>query len=95
MIWLPMDTAPRDGTDILLCTTQGIVSAWFDPPVIVHDYFDGDDTEGCQWVCYDDEFTIQVEWWGGDKFCDGSSGILGWMPIPLPPEPILLDDPIP
>lgn len=84
--WQPMETAPRDGTTILLKTAQGVVDAWWCPPEVVHHYFEGDDVEGCLWVCYDDAFEIQVEWAnveGEDcPFWDSSSGILGWMPIP-------------
>lgn len=84
-MWQPMETAPRDGTEILLKTTTGIVSAWFDPPRVVDDYFNGPDVEGCQWICYDDEFQILVEWWSDNQPCpyiDSSGGIVGWMPIP-------------
>jgi hypothetical protein len=45
MNWKPMDTAPEDGTEILLKTHIGIVSAW---------YCNEDD----EWVCYDDMFTL-------------------------------------
>lgn len=86
--WRDMESAPRDGTEIILLTTTGVVSAWFDPPRIVHDYFDGDDTEGCQWVCYDDKFTEIVEWFGENDYGDGSAGIRGWMPLPKAPDDI-------
>lgn len=86
-MWQPMATAPRDQTEILLLTNTGIVSAWWSPPkVITRSYFDGEDMRGCEWVCYDDKFAIQVEWErtdeGEDKFLDGNAGILRWMPIP-------------
>lgn len=84
--WQPMTSALRDETEVLLLTTTGIVSAWWAKPIITDSYFDGKDVEGCEWVCYDAAFTIQVEWWindaDKDEFCDDSAGVLGWMPIP-------------
>lgn len=46
--WLPIDTAPRDETEVLIKTRIGVVSAWFhaEPGECYH------------WVCYDDAFTI-------------------------------------
>lgn len=46
--WQPIDTAPRTEKEILLKTSVGIVSAWFDH-------------EEHQWVCYDDAFTIDPD----------------------------------
>lgn len=83
MNWQPMYTAPRDGTVVLLHTSTGMVSAWFDPPVITTDYFNGDDLEGSQWICYDDEFQIIIEWFGENDYGDGSAGIRGWMPVDI------------
>jgi hypothetical protein len=81
-----MSTVPLDGTEVLLKTNIGVVSAWWATPVITHDYFDGDDMEGCEWICYDDKFRIQVEWYSdapnGEEFWHSSAGITGWMPIP-------------
>lgn len=69
--WQPMETAPRDQSEILLLTTAGIVSAWYEKPSKV-ETMDGTEYEGDQWICYDDAFQIEND--GG--------GILGWMPIP-------------
>ena len=57
--WRPIESAPKDSTEILLRTNVGYVSAWFD-------------NENCEWVCYDDMFTLNE-----DDFT-------GWQP--LPPE---------
>ncbi len=71
-MWQPIETAPKDGTEILILTRLGAVSAWFcdEPCTDV-------DNGAYDWVCYDDAFQI-----------DGhSSEVLGWMPLPpTPPE---------
>lgn len=85
-VWRPMKTAPRDRTEVLLCMREGIVSAWFEPPAIVHSYFDGDEQVGSEWVCFDDKFTEIVEWFGKNDYGDGAAGILGWMPMPEKPS---------
>jgi predicted SnoaL-like aldol condensation-catalyzing enzyme len=48
MNWKPIETAPRDETEILIKTNIGVVSAWFH----------SEPGECYQWVCYDDAFTI-------------------------------------
>lgn len=61
--WKPIETAPLDGTVVILHTTcHGVCEAWFsegswsdDTPISPAEY-DGD-----VWVCCDDEFSIEVE----------------------------------
>jgi hypothetical protein len=66
--WQPIKTIPMDGTEILIKTNAGIVSAWF---CIEYPTNDSKDDGVYDWICFDDEFTI-----------DGhSSEIIGWMPI--------------
>lgn len=66
--WNSKETAPKDGTEVLLLTAIGIVNAWFhDEPGEV-----GGDDGKYEWVCYDDAFTIDG---------DGMETIKGWLPI--------------
>lgn len=58
--WQPMETAPRDETEILLLTTVGITSARFYAGEW-HRSFDGDEYEGPVWSCCDDMWQIEVE----------------------------------
>lgn len=74
--WNPPHSVPMDGTEVLIKTSTGVVSAWYASPREV--YTDnGTEYEGSCFVCYDDEFEIEVE-------CDTfmGSAILGWMHIP-------------
>ena len=72
MIWKPIETAPKDGTPVLLLTTTGVVSAWF----CHRPTTPGSDDGNYEWVCYDDAFIIE-----GDQ-----GGATHWMPLPPKPE---------
>lgn len=51
--WQPVETIPMDGTEILIKTDAGIVSAWF-----CYTPSEGEN-DGCyDWICYDDMFTL-------------------------------------
>ena len=64
----PIDTAPKDGTEILLKTHIGIVSAW---TCIKHPTNKSKD-DGCyDWSCYDDMFQLELD----------DASIEGWIPI--------------
>ena len=77
--WQSIATAPRDGTEVILLTSTGAVSAhydkgagWSDDPINGRDY------EGPSWVCYDNTFLIEIEETPDGECCE----VLGWMPIP-------------
>ena len=46
--WQPIETAPKDGTLVLIKGIQGAVSAWYD-------------SDNHDWVCYDDKFTLEFD----------------------------------
>lgn len=82
--WQPIETAPKDGTSVLLYTKYGMCEGWFlkgewseDTPISPAEY------SGDVWVCYDDEFTIEVEL-GPDGF-ESHWPATHWMPLPPPP----------
>ena len=81
MNWQSMESAPRDATDILLKTNIGIVSAWFQKGHWIEHHEFGREYDGDIWVCYDDEFTLEVEIGPNGEYHD--HGCLGWMPIPI------------
>lgn len=84
--WQPMETAPLDGTDVLLLTkTHGITQAWFDRGHVIPATSEcPEDYSGDAWICADDEFQIEAEfdgryWHHGEALC--------WAPKPeLPKE---------
>lgn len=68
MKWHPAETVPMDGTEVLILTPSGVVSAWFcnEPPTN-----DAKDDGAYDWICFDDSFTI-----------DGhEANIIGWLPM--------------
>ncbi len=76
MVWRPIDTAPKDGTEILLLTKSGVISALFVPHEIHHTR-DGDEHDGYYWSCYDDTVQIEVD----------ESQATHWMTMPPKPAP--------
>ena len=67
-ITLP-SAAPFDGNPVLVKTNTGIVEAWWDKPRR-RETQEGDEYEGFQWVCYDDQFQCELD------------DVKEWMPIP-------------
>jgi hypothetical protein len=83
--WKTIDSAPRDGTPILLFTTNyGVVEAWFFQGEWSEDtHISPAEYTGSSWVCADDQFHIEVEE-SPFGFHDGTA--THWMPLPAPPE---------
>lgn len=82
-MWHPIETAPRDGTDILIFTTvHGITQARFARGEWSHT-IDGDEYDGPVWVCGDDAWTIEVEE-SEDGFYDAEA--THWMPLLASPS---------
>lgn len=79
--WLPMSTAPKNET-ILLCTNLGVVSAWYAEGEWSNHYEEGLEYSPPVWVCYDDEFQIEIEETPKGEICEA----LGWMPMPKIPQ---------
>ncbi len=83
----PIETAPRDGTNVLLKDTMGeMVSAWYCPATQIpcHEAFSGYEDDGGCWVCCDDMFTAPVEEYrdpdtGKMTYWDGNW--VGWLPL--------------
>ena len=80
--WKPINTAPRDGTEILLFGRRGVVSGWWaDGESYQTD--SGMEYDGPVWVCLDDTYEAEIEDFGdGDISCEFTH----WMPVPDPPK---------
>jgi hypothetical protein len=76
----PMETAPRDGKEILLLTNIGAVSAHYDKGMGWCETPDGREYFGPAWVCYDAAFELEIEETPIGELCPAA---LGWLPIPL------------
>lgn len=81
--WQPIETAPKDGTDLLLYTAEGITQGqYLDPEK------DGPDSMGHDggWMSYDG-YSYPGRSFGNPKyFCDPQAQPTHWMPLPEPPE---------
>ena len=66
--------APFNGKPVLIRTNTGIVEAWWMDWESVPLLEDPHNGEGWLWVCYDDEFTCELD------------DVLHWMPLPDPPK---------
>jgi hypothetical protein len=76
----PMQTAPRDGKEVLLITNIGAVSAHYDKGMGWCETPDGREYFGPAWVCYDAAFELEIEETPEGELCPAA---LGWLPIPL------------
>ena len=85
--WQPIETAPRDGTSVLLFTAcHGITQAWFSAGEWEEHYEYGPQYNGPVWVCADDAFQIEVEEMGPDVDDMHHGTATHWQPLPPPPE---------
>lgn len=88
--WKTMDSAPRDGTSILLLTTSGIIEGWFSQGEWSNHHEFGREYSGSAWVCHDDAVQIEVEEYPDDcpEGLYGDQPALFWMERPSLPEGI-------
>jgi hypothetical protein len=76
---MPIETAPRDGTPILLCL-KGVIGIGF---VRAHRFDDLDLLDApAAWVGTKQWESRPTVWMGGHDACEADH----WMPLPEPPE---------
>lgn len=85
--WQPIETAPRDGTEVLILAGGMAIQAFFlegawgpDIPGEVREY------HGAVWVAFDDLTQFEVEEGALEGGLDYHGGVTHWMPLPTPPE---------
>ena len=86
MEWQPIETAPKDGSNILLLAYGMAIEAWYSPgewsddtPVSPAEY------SGAAWVAFDDAVQFEVEEGAGPDCSDFHGPVTHWMPLPAPP----------
>lgn len=84
--WQPIETAPRDGTEVLILLHSGdICNSWFARGEWSFSTMDGPpEYSGDCWVCCDDRFQVEVTDEGAGSYDDGEA--THWMPHPTPPK---------
>lgn len=75
MIWRPIETAPKDGSDVLLHRVWGLTTSL---PPIVAGWFDNG-ADWCGWASFEQP----------DKWIEGTP--THWAPLPEPPALSLVD----
>jgi len=81
--WQPIETAPKEGSEILILTSAGVTQARFSPGEW-HDYQEGREYDGPVWVCCDDKWLIEIEDCGEHGMNHGTAS--HWMPLPALPR---------
>jgi hypothetical protein len=85
-----IETAPRDGTPILIFErSHGWLQAWFAPGEWTNHHEYGDEYSGPVWVVGDDLHQFEVEEYP-DGLDDGS--VTHWMPLPNSPQDVPNED---
>jgi hypothetical protein len=81
--WQPIETAPQDGSEILILTSVGATQARFAPGEW-RNHVEGREYYGPVWVCCDDQWEIEIEDSGKDGMHHGIA--THWTPLPAPPS---------
>jgi len=81
--WRPIETAPRDGSDILLLANGMAIEARYCPgewsvetPISPREY------DGAIWCAFDDALQFEIEETPGGDF---HGQVTHWRPLPAPP----------
>jgi hypothetical protein len=87
MEWQPIESAPRDGTSILILADGMAIEAWYaqgewsdDTPISPAEY------SGPAWVAFDDALQFEIEEGAGPDGQDCHGTVTHWMPLPPPPK---------
>lgn len=84
--WQPIETAPLDGSEILICAQGMAVQARFAPGEW-HNTFEGSEYEGAVWVAFDDAMQFEIEEGAGPDRTNFHGSVTHWSPLNLPLTP--------
>lgn len=92
MNWQPIETAPRDGSWVLLWRGESTYGRW--TPIVIGRWLEDEDSPAWVWPIevfdpYTDDGRAEAEAdiENGDHFesAEGQGGFTHWMPLPEPP----------
>lgn len=86
-MWQPIESAPKDGSDILIRAHGMAIEARYaagewseDTPIGPAEY------DGAVWVAFDDALQFEIEEGAGEGGGDFHGPVTHWMPLPDAPE---------
>ena len=82
MNWQPIETAPLDGTEILIVANGMVIQARFHPGEWWDHHEYGKQYDGAIWCAFDDALEFEVEEGPNDSFYHGH--VTHWAPLELP-----------
>jgi len=86
--WQPIESAPRDGSEILILAHGMVILARYHPGEWSDDMPNASvEYDGAVWCAFGDALSFEIEEGATENGSDWVGAVTHWMPIPTPPEP--------